>query len=169
MGRLRQFKQEVEENKITHAALVGRSSESDRDLLLTDFLPLDSWVSVKGVHRPAHTRDKVIASFHVANAKGQKREVDRIRIQIGRDITDELKWKNKDKIGVFQHPDDQLIFRLVNGVGASGYSIDGSTQKTNMTLNFKWNGTFKLEEKRGIPVDFIITKEGHLLLKIRMS
>src|ERR1700722_3211484 len=106
----------------------------DIDSLMLD----DSWLRViKRSHDPSIPTDKVMVRFD-EKLDPRKQKVIKVTIRIGVDIIDKLGWEFKDRLIVYNHPDNLMAFKLVK-TEMAGFTLSKEGGGRSGVVVYTWN------------------------------
>lgn len=116
---------------------------------------------MRNVPKPIHhIKWNIVHAFYPQRKKGfntsevafcfQKPLLDgrsRIELKIGYEVGKKLNWQPKDKISIFQNPDDEYHIMLVKSNGGNGFTLS-TPSKTNHYFSLSFGIQFSLQESK---------------------
>lgn len=121
---------------------------------LKDLIDSIQWQAIevyqKGLQRLAP--DKITVGFFQGKKTDPK--INEVRVRLGREVMNSLKWEAGDKIMPLYDPDDQMNFLMVKSDSGVGYTLGSESNSTSCRISFKWNRDIPLRRMAPKAVEF---------------
>lgn len=142
------------------------AKEPDKERTLKEMCEDDNWLA----NIPARTWGKMQPNeIGITFVTIKKAAVaSKVVIRIGQDVLDLLNWKLGDRIRVFNHPDDLMVFRLVKSdQKKDGYKIQNESNVSVKSVAFNWRHNIPLDPMKLITVKYEIFKKSQIIFKVK--
>jgi hypothetical protein len=123
------------------------------------------WMMIAPTRAPWKLADDAVAVGFFSSKKNET--VNKVKIRIGKDVIEKMKWNTGDKICVYQDPDHLLTFKLVRTEAGKGYNLSKENPGFCHHINFTWNHKeLVLQEKKCTEVTYHIHKNNLIIFKV---
>ncbi len=123
------------------------------------------WVLIESKRTWALSPDAIAIGFYPKD-KRHPETINEVRIRIGANLLQKIKWRFGDRICVLHDPDDLMSFYLTKSESGSGFRLQQEPSGTIGRLNFKWDRAIALEQRDCKPVKFHIHKGGIVIFRV---
>lgn len=121
------------------------------------------WLMLAPVRGNKVDQARINVAFGMAKKDG---EINRITIQIGQEIIEEMGWNKGDRIFIYNNPNDLMVFRLIKSGTGSGWKLAYDVLRGTYKLQFTWMHKEVILKKRySLPVEHEIHK-GNILFRV---
>lgn len=112
----------------------------------TEWMPLEKIRGLKG--KSSFEENTVYLLFH--KGKKDSKSADKVLFKFGPTILDKLGWKRKDKICIYNNPDNLLQMKVVKSDSGVGYSlaIDATFPFGGFQFAWPYSSVCPLEKKK---------------------
>lgn len=110
----------------------------------------------------AQDPNKIAISYSSPHKDGK---VNRIKVKIGNLVLERMKWQQKDRICVYQNPDDLMDFMLIKSENEdTGYRLASEGGGRSLVITYPWKSTVILKPMKTTVVDHLIDPTGRFLV-----
>lgn len=124
------------------------------------------WLMIEPARRSWKLAADAVAIGFYAKYKDKPEEINEVRIRIGSDILQKIKWTYGDKICVLHDPDDLMSFYLTKTENGKGFTLGKEQDSGIGRIVFKWDRKIPIQQRDCSPVKYHIYKNGLVIFRV---